>query len=113
MLATHILPNAIKNLPKIITISMQRSRDRIKQESKIRVTMMSFSVEHYKVKFLVAALGAYFYSSVTEKGAPDYSQVCVKALGMPSGNESLPNSVTPHRPGFALVFQNKFLPVEY
>lgn len=43
---------------------MQRSRDRIKQESKISVTMISFSVEHYKVKFLVAGLGDYFYSTV-------------------------------------------------
>lgn len=76
---------------------MQRSRDGIKQESKISVTVISFSVEHYKVRFLLAGLGDYFYSSVTEKGAADYSQVCVKALGMPSGNESLPNSVTPHR----------------
>ena len=43
---------------------MQRSRDRIKQASEIIVTMISFSVEHYKVKFLVASLGDYFYSAV-------------------------------------------------
>lgn len=60
---THILPHAIK-IPLKITISMQQSRNRIKQESKISITMIIFGVENYKVKFLVAGLGDYFYSAV-------------------------------------------------
>lgn len=44
--------------------TMQWARDRIQQENEIIVTMMSFSAEHYKVKFLVASLGGYFYSTV-------------------------------------------------
>lgn len=43
---------------------MPQSGDKIQQESEIIVTMISFSVEHYKVKFLVASLGDYFYSAV-------------------------------------------------
>jgi len=43
---------------------MQQSGDRIKLESEVIVTIISFGVEHYKVKFLVASLGDYFYSAV-------------------------------------------------
>lgn len=77
--------------------------------------MTGSGVEHYKVSCLFASQSDYFYSVVlTETGAANYSKGCVKALGMPSGNNSLPAAWNnlPHTVACPLVCLNSLLPVE-